>query len=188
MFHDELAAHKQTMQAVENLQETIDKTVDVLVRAIRQKGKILICGNGGSAADAQHFAAEVVGRFKRDRRAWPAIALTTDTSILTAVGNDYGYDEIFSRQVEGLAGEGDIFIGISTSGNSPNIENGVHTAKANKLNTVGLLGKDGGRLAHEVNLPIVVPADDTPRIQEAHIFILHYIAGRLEEVLLEGNI
>lgn len=185
MFHDELAAHKETMQELEILQETIDKTADVLAQVIRQKGKILICGNGGSAADAQHFAAEVVSRFKQERRAWPAIALTTNTSILTAVGNDYGYDEIFSRQVEGLAGESDIFIGISTSGNSPNIENGVHTAKENKLNTVGLLGKDGGRLAQEVDLPIIIPADDTPRIQEAHIFILHYMAGHLEESLLE---
>lgn len=187
MFHDELIAHKQTMQAIESLEETIDKVVDVLAQAIRQKGKVLICGNGGSAADAQHFAAEVVGRFKRERRAWPAIALTTDTSILTAVGNDYGYDDIFARQVEGLAGDGDVLIGISTSGNSANIEKGVQSAKTHNLKTVGLLGKDGGILAKEMDCPIIVPAEDTPRIQEAHIFILHYMAGRLEEALLEED-
>jgi D-sedoheptulose 7-phosphate isomerase len=140
-------------------------------------------GNGGSAADCQHLAAEFVGRFKLERKGYPAIALTTDTSILTAVGNDYSFDSIFSRQIEALGKEGDLVVGISTSGNSKNIIRGVEKAKELGLYTVGLLGKDGGALKDLVDLPLVVPIDNTARIQECHILIGHIVCEIVEERL-----
>ena len=140
----------------------------------------MICGNGGSASDAQHFAAEIVGRFEKERRAYPAVALSTDTSILTAVGNDYGYAEIFARQVDGLGRPGDVLIGISTSGHSENVIRAVKRGKSLDMKTVGLLGKDGGALKQLVDQPIVVDSATTARIQEAHIFILHYWAWQIE--------
>jgi D-sedoheptulose 7-phosphate isomerase len=138
-------------------------------------GKILLAGNGGSAADAQHLAAELVGRFKRERRGLPAIALTTDTSLLTAVANDYGYDQVFRRQVEALGRAGDVLIAISTSGNSPSVLEAVEAAAEQHLTTVALTGGTGGRLASRCDHAIVVPADDTARIQEAHILIGHVL-------------
>ena len=156
-------------------------------RFIEGGGKLLICGNGGSASDAQHFAAEIVGRFEKERRAFPAVALSTDTSILTAVGNDYGYDEVFARQVEGLGRPGDILIGISTSGHSDNVVRAVQRAQTMQMPTIGLLGKDGGALKALVERSIVVENDTTARIQEAHIFILHYWAWFIECGLPEGQ-
>ncbi len=130
-------------------------------------------GNGGSAADCQHIAAELVGRFKSEREGLPAIALTTDTSILTAIGNDYSFNEIFARQIEALANKGDLVIGISTSGNSENVIRGILKAKKIGCYTVGLLGKDGGKLKNLVDLAIIIPSNNTPRIQECHILIGH---------------
>jgi D-sedoheptulose 7-phosphate isomerase len=153
----------------------------------RSGGGLLICGNGGSASDAQHFAAEIVGRFERERRAYPAVALSTDTSILTAVGNDYGYDAVFERQVEGLGQAGDVLVGISTSGQSENVIRAVRRAAAMHMTTVGLLGKDGGMLKGLVNRAIVVDSDTTARIQEAHIFVLHYWAYQVEKALISGS-
>lgn len=153
------------------------------IKEALKKNKILICGNGGSAADSQHFAAELIGRFEKDRDSLPAIALTTDTSILTAVGNDYGYDSIFAKQVNGLGKEGDVLIGISTSGNSENVIMAVEAAKEKKMTTIGLLGKDGGKLKDMVDFPVVVPHDVTARIQEVHIFILHFWAAVIEREL-----
>ncbi|CAM2066433.1 D-sedoheptulose 7-phosphate isomerase [Sulfidibacter corallicola] len=135
--------------------------------------KILVAGNGGSAADAQHFAAELVGRYMMERRALPAIALTTDTSILTAVGNDYGYDQVFSRQVEGLGKAGDVFIGISTSGNSENLVRALESAKALGVTTVALVGKSGGKMKDLADIVLLVPSQNTPRIQEAQQWIWH---------------
>lgn len=135
--------------------------------------KILIAGNGGSAADAQHFAAEIVGRYIRERQALSAIALTTDTSILTAVGNDYGFDQVFSRQIEGLGRSGDIFVGISTSGQSLNLIQAIHAAKKRGLHTIALLGKGGGEMAQLSDTVVLVPSRETPRIQEAHHWIYH---------------
>ncbi len=146
----------------------------------RQGGKILLFGNGGSAADAQHVAAELVGRFTRERTALPAIALTTDTSILTALGNDYGYDSVFRRQVEALAKSGDLVVGISTSGNSPNVLGALEWAKAHDIATIGVTGKDGGAMPALCDVCFIAPADETARIQEIHIAAWHAICDLVE--------
>ncbi|MDX2469515.1 MAG: D-sedoheptulose 7-phosphate isomerase, partial [SAR324 cluster bacterium] len=148
--------------------------------AYKDNKKILFAGNGGSAADAQHLAAELVARFYFNRPALAAIALTTDTSILTAVGNDFGFEDIFSRQVEALGNQGDVFIGISTSGNSPNILKAFSVANEKGLFTVALTGQSGGKMKDVVDLCIQVPSDETPRIQEAHILIGHSLCEYLE--------
>ena len=146
------------------------------VRTALEKGrKILICGNGGSAADSQHMAAEFVGRFVKERQSLPALALTVDTSLLTAVGNDYGFDCVFSRQVEGLGQEGDVLIAISTSGNSANVVRAVKTAKEKGLFVIGMTGENGGILAKESDHCLAVPSQVTARIQEMHIMIIHMI-------------
>lgn len=146
------------------------------VRTALEKGrKILICGNGGSAADSQHMAAEFVGRFVKERQSLPALALTVDTSLLTAVGNDYGFDCVFSRQVEGLGQEGDVLIAISTSGNSANVVKAVKTAKEKGIYVIALTGENGGILAKESDLFLAVPSQVTARIQEMHIMIIHMI-------------
>jgi len=146
------------------------------VRTALEKGrKIIICGNGGSAADSQHMAAEFVGRFVKERQSLPALALTVDTSLLTAVGNDYGFDCVFSRQVEGLGQEGDVLIAISTSGNSANVVKAVKTAKEKGIYVIALTGENGGILAKESDLCLAVPSQVTARIQEMHIMIIHMI-------------
>lgn len=146
------------------------------VRTALEKGrKILICGNGGSAADSQHMAAEFVGRFVKERQSLPALALTVDTSLLTAVGNDYGFDCVFSRQVEGLGQEGDVLIAISTSGNSANVVKAVKTAKEKGIYVIALTGENSGTLAKESDLCLAVPSQVTARIQEMHIMIIHMI-------------
>jgi D-sedoheptulose 7-phosphate isomerase len=154
-----------------------------LVDALQKGHKILVCGNGGSAADAQHLAAELVGRFLRERQGLPAIALTTDSSILTAVGNDYGFDHIFSRQIQALARPRDVVIGISTSGNSKNVFNALQAGKEIGCITVGLLGRDGGIIAPMVDIDLTVPLRDTPVIQTAHGAIIHILCGMVEEGL-----
>jgi len=150
-------------------------------------GKLLFFGNGGSAADAQHLAAEFVGRFVRERAGLPAIALTTDSSILTAVGNDYGFDWVFARQLEALGRAGDVAIGISTSGNSPNVLEGIKAAKRQRLTTIGLSGKDGGILAKEADLTITISSTSTARIQECHIAVGHLLCELTEEALASGK-
>lgn len=161
------------------LQEVILETFSTLKRG----NKVLVAGNGGSAADAQHFAAELVGRYKKERVALPAIALTTDTSNLTAIGNDYGYDVVFSRQVEGLGNEGDVLFVISTSGNSPNLIKAVEVAQERGIKTIGLLGKSGGELKELCDISLVIPSNNTPRIQENHIFAIHCICEEVENNL-----
>jgi D-sedoheptulose 7-phosphate isomerase len=143
-------------------------------------GKVLAFGNGGSAADAQHLAAELIGRFKREREAFAAVALTTDTSILTALANDYGYDRVFARQIEGLGRAGDIAWAISTSGNSPNVLAAIATAKGRGLKVIGLCGGDGGKMAPLCDLALIVPSTDTALIQEAHVTILHVVCALVE--------
>lgn len=160
----------------------IGQAARMLIDCLQSGGKILICGNGGSAADAQHIAAELVGRFKRERKALAAIALTTDTSILTALANDYSYDEVFRRQVEALGRPGDLWLGISTSGNSNNLLLAARAAKTGGLKTCALLGKDGGELAGEVDLALIVPASDTARVQEGQTVIYHIICDLVEGV------
>ncbi|MDI6781570.1 MAG: D-sedoheptulose 7-phosphate isomerase [bacterium] len=165
----------------------VAKAAELIIDAYRQHKKVLICGNGGSAADAQHMAGELVGRFKMERQALGAIALTTDTSILTAIGNDYGFDDIFSRQIDALVSPGDIVIGISTSGNSPNVLKAVTMAKEKSAVTIGLTGGNGGKLKDLTNVCIVVPSLNTPRIQESHITIIHIICLLVEQVLFGGK-
>ena len=159
----------------------IARAADRLIGCLKSGGKILICGNGGSAADAQHIAAELVGRFRRERGALPAIALTTDTSILTALANDYSFEEVFRRQVEALGRPGDLLLAISTSGNSPNLVRAVQEARAAGMKTFALLGKDGGKLAGAVDLALVVPASETARIQEGQAVIYHILCDLVEE-------
>lgn len=153
----------------------VERVGNLIVDTLERGNKILICGNGGSAADAQHFAAELVGRFVTERRGLPAIALTTDTSIITSIGNDYSYDVIFSRQVEALGNEGDMLIGISTSGNSKNVLEAVTLAKTKGMKTVGMLGKDGGELVKQCDEALVVTCNTTARVQEVQELTYHII-------------
>jgi D-sedoheptulose 7-phosphate isomerase len=183
MFETVLKAHVQCFEKLNVIAASIEQAGVRLARAIGSGHKVLICGNGGSASDAQHFAAELIGRFEQDRIAWPAIALTTNTSTLTAVGNDYGFDDLFSRQVQALGLPGDILVGISTSGNSKNVVQAVMEAKTKGVKTIGLLGNDGGALRSEVDWPVVISHPTTARIQEAHIFILHFWALQIEQRL-----
>lgn len=176
----------ETKEKILNNQiETIETITKEIINCIKNGNKILVCGNGGSAADAQHFVAELIGRYKLERKSLPAIALTTDTSILTAIGNDYGYDKVFSRQVEGLGNENDILIGISTSGNSPNIIEAYKIAKTKNMKCISLLGKQGGQLKEISDLEITIQSNNTPRIQESHIFIIHTICEILENELFK---
>ncbi|MDZ4098256.1 MAG: D-sedoheptulose 7-phosphate isomerase [Methylophilaceae bacterium] len=158
----------------------ISKVANEMRACIARGGKILLMGNGGSAADSQHIAAEIVGRYKKERRGLPAIALTTDTSILTSVGNDYGYDYIFARQIEALCSPQDLVIGLTTSGNSANVVRAIETAKEIGAVTVGMTGGTGGKLAALCDFNLIMPSSDTPRIQEAHIFIGHSLCDLLE--------
>ena len=180
----QLAAHRDVITRIEQeMPPRIAEMATLLVETFSGGGKLLVMGNGGSAADAQHFVAEIVGRFKMERRGLPAIALSTDTSILTAIGNDYGFDQVFRRQVEALAVAGDLVVGISTSGNSPNVQQGLELARELGCRTVGLLGKDGGSIKGCCDLALVVPTDDTPRIQEGHITIIHIVCDLLEKTM-----
>ncbi|MBI5183879.1 MAG: D-sedoheptulose 7-phosphate isomerase [Nitrospinae bacterium] len=168
----------------EELCHEIECGIKMISNALKRGKKILLMGNGGSAADAQHLAGELIGRFKAERKAIPAIALTTDTSIITAVGNDYGFDTIFERQIDALTCKGDVVIGISTSGRSPNIIKGLRLAKELGAKTIALLGNDGGGVKEMVDLAIVIPSYNTPRIQEAHITIGHIICEEVEKEFL----
>ena len=158
----------------------IQAMIECIWESMQQGGKLLICGNGGSAADAQHLATECMVRLEAERTPLPAIALTTDTSLLTAAGNDYGFETIFARQVAGLGRPGDVLMAISTSGNSPNVVRAVEEAHRRGLRTLGLLGRDGGRLKDMVHIALVVPSSNTQRIQEVHITIGHILCGTLE--------
>lgn len=180
----QLSAHRDVITRIEQeLSPRIADLVTLLAETFGRGGKLLVMGNGGSAADAQHFVAEIVGRFKMERRGLPAIALSTDTSILTAIGNDYGFDMVFRRQVEALAVAGDVVIGISTSGNSPNVQQALELAREKGCRTVGLLGKDGGSIKAVCDLALIVPTNDTPRVQEGHITIIHIVCDLLEKTL-----
>lgn len=175
-----LTEHAFAIAAVEKLAPQISEAAALMKSALQAGGKLLISGNGGSAADAQHLAAELTGRFEKERPAYAAIALTTDSSALTAIGNDYGFERVFSRQVEALARPGDLLIVISTSGNSTNLLTATKAAQARGVRVIGLLGRDGGALSQSVELPIVVDAARTARIQEAHLLILHLLCTLLE--------
>ncbi len=168
---------------VELYAERVVEVGEIIARALKDGNKVILFGNGGSAADAQHIAGEIVGRFKRERRALPAIALTTDTSILTAVGNDYGFERVFERQVEALCMPGDIAIGISTSGNSPNVIIGLMKAHDLGATTIAFTGRDGGKLVDIAHYSFVVPSYDTARIQECHITLGHVLCEIIDRLL-----
>jgi len=178
---------QESIRTKESLLKThvplIEKATKTIYGALKNGHKVLFFGNGGSASDSQHLAAEFVGRYEKERRGVPAIALTTDASILTAVGNDYGFDHIFERQIEALGQKGDVAFGISTSGNSENVLLGIQKAKSKGLFTIGLSGRDGGKLHGLVDLSLVVPSQKTARIQESHIMIGHIICERVDELL-----
>jgi D-sedoheptulose 7-phosphate isomerase len=179
---------KQNIYNNEDLLEKIEIVAKKCVELYRGSKKTILAGNGGSAADAQHIAAELVGRYGFNRPSLPSLALTTDTSNLTAIGNDYGYDKIFSRQLEGMGQKGDIFIGISTSGNSLNIINAFEAAKAKSITTVALVGRDGGEMAKIADIALIVPSDSTPRIQESHILIGHILCDIIEKEIFANGV
>jgi len=167
------------------LLDQIVKAVYMITDCIKSGGKIILFGNGGSAADAQHLAAEFVGRFKLERKAIPAMALSTNTSSITAIANDYNYDLVFARQIEAFANEKDVIIGISTSGNSQNVIEGIIKAKDIGAKTIGLTGGNGGKIGGITDIPLIVPSSDTPRIQEAHIAIGHILCDIVENNLVD---
>ena len=174
---------KQNMLADESLKKTVASCVEVIVAAFKNGNKVLFAGNGGSAADAQHLAAEFSGRFYKDRKALPAEALHCNTSYLTAVANDYSYDVIYARLLDGIGVNGDVIIGLSTSGNSNNILKAFEVAKEKNITTIGFTGASGGKMKDSSNYLINVPSTDTPRIQESHIMIGHIICELVEEAL-----
>jgi D-sedoheptulose 7-phosphate isomerase len=176
------------MRLADEQAETILEAVEKVVRALARGNTVFFFGNGGSAADSQHLAAELVGRFTRERRPLPALALTTDTSILTSIGNDYGFEHVFLRQIQGLGRPGDVAIGLSTSGNSPNVLRAIEAAGAMGLVTIALTGADGGKLKSQVDICLRVPSADTARIQESHITIGHLICQGVDEAVAEGRI
>ena len=180
----EFTSHLETIKKViDTMESPLNEASKILVDALKDGHKVLLCGNGGSAADAQHIAAELTGRYKTERRGLPGIALTTDTSALTAIGNDYGYHRVFDRQVEALAHEGDVLIGISTSGNSANIISALRLAKELGCKTLGLSGRDGGSMNEICDINLVVPSNDTPRIQEMHILFGHTLCQIIDNEL-----
>jgi D-sedoheptulose 7-phosphate isomerase len=174
---------KEGLLADAKLVATVGRVTGIMIQAFRAGNKVLLFGNGGSAADAQHIAAEFVGRFAFDRQALPALALSVNTSCVTAIGNDYGFDQVFSRQIEALAHRGDVAIGISTSGGSPNVLRGMATSRKMGLHTVGLTGSAGRKLAETVDHCICAPSSETPRIQECHILVGHIIAELVEQTI-----
>ncbi len=165
------------------MEPLVNQTSELIAKSFIDGGKLLLCGNGGSAADSQHIAAEMIGRFSKNRRPLPAIALTTDTSALTCIANDFSFDDVFARQVTALGHPDDVLIAISTSGNSINVIKAIHAAKKAKMKVVALLGCDGGEIKIHVDVPIIVPSMITARIQEAHIFLGHIICGSVESIL-----
>ncbi len=179
---------KQIIYQDEILLQKIEEVAKKCVALYKSDKKTILAGNGGSAADAQHIAAELVGRYGFDRPSIPSLALTTDTSNLTAIGNDYGYDQVFSRQLEGMGQEGDIFIGISTSGNSVNIIKAFASAKKKNIITVALTGRDGGEMAKIADIALVIPSNSTPRIQESHILIGHIVCDIIEKEIFGDGV
>ena len=181
-IQDEFESHQQTIQKVsETMSNDLEIASKLVVETLKSGNKILLFGNGGSAADAQHIAAELTGRYKTERRGLAGIALTTDTSALTAIGNDYGYDRIFDRQVEALANKGDLLLGISTSGNSQNVINALKLGQELGCKTLGFSGRDGGKMNKVCDINLIVPSDNTPRIQEMHILFGHTICQIIDE-------
>jgi D-sedoheptulose 7-phosphate isomerase len=183
MIIEQLNEHKQTLaKVIDELTPVLEQACQLIAATISNGNKVFLAGNGGSAADAQHLAAELCGRFFKERKPLPGIALTTDTSAITAIANDYGYDQVFSRQLEALAWPGDLFIGISTSGNSAGIINALTAARVLSCNTIGLSGKTGGKMKDLCDVCLVIPSDVTARIQEMHILIGHILCKAVDDL------
>ena len=176
-----LEQHRKALEAFSGETAAVIRIADAIWTAVAAGNKVLICGNGGSASDSQHFAAELVGRFKKERRGLPAIALTTDSSILTCVSNDYGYDRVFERQVEALGRPGDVLVAISTSGSSANVLKAAEKAKASGMSVIGFFGKSGGTVLPSCSLAFLAPGAETARIQEMHILAIHLICELVED-------
>jgi len=183
IYQQNLDEHRDLFAGLESLAAPVAQAAELMAKTLSSGRKLMLCGNGGSAADSQHLAAEFTGRFIKDRKPLAALALSTDTSALTCISNDYSFDEVFSRQVLGLGIAGDCLLAISTSGNSKNVLRAVEAARGLKMHTIGLLGRDGGALAKLCELAIIVPSATTARIQEAHIMIGHTLCGMIEESL-----
>jgi D-sedoheptulose 7-phosphate isomerase len=181
IIENEFNEHLKAANSIYSLTDDVAASAQLCIDCLKNNGKILLFGNGGSAADAQHIAAEIVGRYKEKRKALPAIALTTDSSALTAIGNDFGFLQIYTRQVEALANKGDILIAISTGGASDNVNNALKLAKKIGCKSIGFSGRDGGEFNKNCDINIVVPAEDTPRIQEMHILIGHTICHLIDK-------
>lgn len=175
-----LAATIKTFDSLKEIRADIDRASALILETLRAGKKLLICGNGGSAAEAQHFSTELVGRYFKNRRSLPAIALNADGSLITCIGNDYGYDSSFSRQVEGLAQPGDLLIGITSSGNSGNILAALHTAKKLGLNSISFLGRGGGKAKGLATVDLIVPGDSGRTAQEAHLFLIHHFCDAID--------
>lgn len=184
---EECASVTQSLLESSAYLSAVVEVADAITKCLHSGNKVLFFGNGGSAADAQHLAAELTGRFLKERKSLSALALTTNSSVLTAIGNDYSFDDIFARQIEGIGSPNDVAFGISTSGNSSNVLRAVKLAREMKMVTVGLTGKTGGKLRSVVDRCICIPSDQTPRIQEAHILTGHILCELIEETLLEKN-
>src|SRR5215468_1254685 len=183
-----IEAAKETLQSLLNLDPQVAKAADLIEQCLRAKNKLLVCGNGGSAADASHFATEFVVRFMKDRPAYPAICLAGDGGLLTAAGNDYGFDEIFARQVAAFGLPGDLLICLTTSGKSKNVERALQEAKTRKLKTIAFLGRDGGSTIGMADVDLLVRSDTTARIQEAHQLLLHVLCESIESRLAENSV
>ena len=183
----ESIAVKQKMLEDENFLRSFLNLTETVINCLRGGGKLILCGNGGSASDALHFAGEIVGRFQRDRRALPAIALNADVASMTSISNDYGFERVFARQVEAFAAEGDLLIGISTSGNSENVLQAVRTAKERRIKTGALLARDGGEIGKVADFPVIVPTSVTARAQECHICLIHILCEMAEDALFDAE-
>jgi len=181
-----IVAANQTLQSLFDLDAQVAKAADLIEESLRAGNKLLVCGNGGSAADASHFATEFVVRFTKDRPAYPAICLACDGGLLTAAGNDYGFDEVFARQVAAFGLQGDVLICLTTSGKSRNVERALAEAKAHKLKTIAFLGRDGGSTIGMADVDLLVPSESTARIQEAHQLLLHVLCETIESRLAEN--
>ena len=183
IIQSNLEEHKEVLNQLDSLEVAIEQVAKLLICSLKENKTIFWCGNGGSASDSQHLTGELIGRFKGDRKPLKSISLNADSAVMTCIVNDYGYDHIFSRQIEALGSPGDILIGISTSGNSNNVNNAFRMAKEKKLHTVGFLGKGGGESIKLVDHPILIPSQSTARIQEMHITLGHIVCELIEEGL-----
>ncbi len=178
---------KQSLLEDRGLLKTVENLAVEIAKCLKNGGKLVLCGNGGSASDALHFAGEIVGRFQKERSPWPAVVLNADVATMTAIANDYGYDEVFSRQARGHVNLGDVFVGISTSGNSENVLRAVMAAEEMGAVTAALLGRDGGKIGKLVKFPVIVHSDVTARVQECHIMLIHILCELVEDALTKNE-